>query len=96
MADDKAAGDGPTRSKISKPKALTRDNLKTHQLGMAQTRANETPVQKWLAESCDRPPGSHTAESWARLIAEDKLAADIEAALRSGDRKQGRSGRQQL
>jgi hypothetical protein len=85
MANDEAAGGGPAHSNISTPKALTYANLEAHQQGM--TQASETAVQKWLTESCDRPPGGPTAESWTRLVAEDNLAAEIEAALHSGDRK---------
>jgi len=87
MANDQAAGDGPMHSNISTPKALTHANLKTHQQETTQARASETRVHEWLAGSCNCSSAGHTAESWARLVVEDKLAADIEAAVRLGDRK---------
>lgn len=87
MDNDGTAGDGLAHSNISTQKPLTRANLKIYQQGISSAGADETAVQRWLAESCDRSLGGRAAESWKRLVAEDKLAADIEAAMRPGDRK---------
>jgi len=89
MANNDAAVDGPAHSNIFTSKALTRANLNTHQQEMTLAGARNTPVHGWLAESCDRPLRGRAAgkRTWTRLVAKDKLAADIEAAQCLGDRK---------
>jgi len=87
MANDGTASDGLAHNNIPTLKALTRANLKAHQQALTSAGSGATPVQIWLAESCDRPLGGHTTEAWKRLVAEDKLATDIEAALQPETQK---------
>ena len=67
---------------------LTVANLATHDRDTSMMTADHA-VRSWL-NSTGTPTGRHVDdETWAWLVRRDRLAADIEAALRGGNQNGG-------